>query len=128
MARWLLAPLLLALITTLPTREVNRGNKAPPFTAKDVTGKTVKLADFRASRTFSWSSGHRMPHRRTSAVQKLQEEHQKKPLVVWAPASVARRGTIDEVGQDRKLNLRLLRDPERDLADRYETAVTPTFF
>lgn len=132
MARWPLAPLLLALITSAADAKVNRGDKAPPFIAKDVTGKTVKLADFKGKQNvllFVWSTECPVSTGELPALQKLQEAHKKKPLVMLG-ASVDSLGAaqLSKWARDRKLNLRLLRDPARDLADRYETAITPTFF
>ena len=60
MWKGLVAFLVVELAAQAYAAPARRGDWAPAFTARDTTGKLVKLADLKGKQNRSWSSGPRM--------------------------------------------------------------------
>ncbi|MDH7569757.1 MAG: TlpA disulfide reductase family protein [Armatimonadota bacterium] len=115
--------------------ELRVGSKAPVFEAKDPTGKTVKLADFRGRQhvlLVVWSKECPVSAGEMEPLQKLHQEYQRakeKPLVVLGMNIDETKGAdVARWMKERKLTFPTVCDDKRAVLNLYGATVTPTFF
>ncbi len=121
----------LLLVGWKADRPAKTGEKAPELSVLDLSGKTVKLADYRGKAVVLrfWASGCRACAAAMPILDKYARRYKERGLVVLAVNKGDSQETVEQFVRERKISYPVLLDPLSITLDKYGVSAVPkTFF
>ena len=134
---WLLAGLMIATVAFAASNRptIDRGAKAPEFTAQDMAGKRVQLSQLLQQDKVQgvlltiWSKNCPVCTRDLPNLEKVHQLLKKRNIIVLGVnIDRADAGTLKEYYRRQKLTFRSILDPDRAITKKYGAEVTPTTY
>jgi len=131
MWKGLVAFLVVALAAQAHAAPARRGDRAPAFTARDTTGKLVKLADLKGKQNLLlvfWSTDGCSTQDDLKAIEKLRARYKGKPLAIYGVSADGMKPTpLAKWLKGRKITFPHLVDEKLSLNDAYGIIIAPVF-
>ncbi len=132
MRRLVVASALLALTASAGSAALERGEKAPAFTARDVAGKTVSLADFKGKKhvlLMFWSTTCAVSTSDMQPLAALKAKFKGKPVsLIGVNVESIGASTLAEWSKEQKVPLRVLRDADKAVRRKFQATSTPFYY
>ncbi|HHX39104.1 MAG TPA: TlpA family protein disulfide reductase [Armatimonadetes bacterium] len=131
MWKGLVAFLVVALAAQAHAAPARRGDRAPAFTARDTTGKLVKLADLKGKQNLLlvfWSTDGCSTQDDLKAIEKLRARYRGKPLAIFGvSADGTKAKPLARWLKARKVTFPHLVDEKLAINDDYGIIIAPVF-